>query len=767
MKGSSSTGGKTKEKARTAHFRDDITEDGKTAYSRLTSQQHRNTNTTKTNNNNNNNTQKTNKNKKQKTHTTKKPSYKATALANGGCHNTLFATAPARNKVRITNSRKASLSRHKGKGSRKGSAQEITFTHKTRFDVNFTLSANTIDGRTDELQAGIDDILLTFTEIDNNAKLLPWKKSNQAFHPAIANTDQTSASFIDIYLSRTWLGNLEKNHRVYFQIHMGHDEEYEDILPAFDDFNSHSDRNLQHSMLQAEDTAFIGWLLYSTINIDVGGLSDAIYDTLGLEVGLRWMDIRMSNKGGKGKAKPVKAIHVEVEKTSSRRITEILMKHYGRKFEDTNDFPLGIRLRFCKNIDSAAYPKERTKLIRLRARQAQIIDETRKTTAAGLLDLDVVLIPNNDKEDNNDTPSKSITLRSAIMAIKSKSTTNTPLFSSVDISYNSEEYVFAYHQSLAGEAKAMVDYLYPYLVHFYTPNSLKRGFDSIHIKEMVSFKYNISKDRVEDTIAEDSYSIIEDDNITGAIKFAAFDLSAMSLEDDDTGERPAASILGKMFGDSDSISTQNHGRAAKPQTHHDADILEVTEDELMELQRRTLLHTQTKDKISARKDKLHIQNLDTKTMLAQIRRDHQQQLNTDKSLSDNSTNDDSSEGTNDEDKEDPAAHTFRSAKDMLTEDSQVANTTDTLEDNDELMDDGISLSNTITQFEQQQDYSSQEEVEEFKDAEQMEVVLNTADESSKDSMDNSTTAHNHHWSSQSNDDRVSDSPSPEEGVQGY
>ena len=77
--------------------------------------------------------------------------------------------------------------------------------------------------------------------------------------------------------------------------------------------------HLQHSMLHAEETTFIGWLLYSTINIDVGGLSDAIYETLGFEVGLRWMDIHMSNKGGKGKAKPVKAVHVEVEKSRAEK----------------------------------------------------------------------------------------------------------------------------------------------------------------------------------------------------------------------------------------------------------------------------------------------------------------------------------------------------------------------------------------------------------------------------------------------------------------
>ena len=43
----------------------------------------------------------------------------------------------------------------------------------------------------------------------------------------------------------------------------------------------------------------------------------------------------------------------------------------------------------------------------------------------------------------------------------------------------------------------MVDYLYPYLLHIYDKKVLKKAFDSTHIKEMNSFKYNIVIDEVE------------------------------------------------------------------------------------------------------------------------------------------------------------------------------------------------------------------------------------------------------------------------------
>ena len=74
-----------------------------------------------------------------------------------------------------------------------------------------------------------------------------------------------------------------------------------------------------------------------------------------------------------------------------------------------------------------------------------------------------------------------------------------------------------------------------------------------------------------------------------------------------------------MYSGQDSISTQHHaGRSRIPQATSE-DILEITPDELKELQQAMLLHTQTKNKLSERKNVLHIANMDTNTMLKQIR----------------------------------------------------------------------------------------------------------------------------------------------------
>ena len=533
-----------------------------------------------------------------------------------------FASTPARVDERIRNSRASLLANRNGRPARKGISQ-VSFNHKNRFDVNITLHATNLEARLTELQQNIDELMAIIIQEDNNAKLLPWKVSKQDRHPAITSSDDTTGSFADIYLSRSWLGHIETKHRLYLKLYIGHDKSYNNsILPALEDWNSHSDRQFKYCMIQAEETTFIGWFLYSTISIDTGALSDAIYDDLKEEVGLRWMDIRMSTQGKKPatKSKPVKAIHVETEKARGRAIMEKLMRHYGRTFDPNTKFPNGIRLRFCKNLDNAAYKQEKTKLINLRSRQKQLVAETFKATTAGILDLDVILEEKIDiNEETNVTTTTRTTLRDAIMAIQSKHVKATPLFRSVDLAYDSEEYVFAYHQSMSDEAKAMVDYLYPYLLHLYEKKALKKAFDSIHIQEMTSFKYNIISDEVEDTVAESTYAMMKDDKLTGNQEFVEFDLSAMSIDKEGT-ERPQASILGKMYSGNDSISTQHYaGRSRAPQPNSREEIIEITQDELKELQQAMLLHTQSKGKLSERKNILHISNMDMNTMLQQIR----------------------------------------------------------------------------------------------------------------------------------------------------
>jgi hypothetical protein len=171
-----------------------------------------------------------------------------------------FASTPARVGERVKNSRAAQLASRKGLPTRKGSSQEVRFNHKNRFDVNITLYETNLEARLIELQKNIDELMAIIIQEDKNAKLLPWKAAKQERYPAITNSEDTSGSFVDIYLSRSWLGHMETKHRLYLKLHIGHDKSYNShILPALDDWNSHADRasNQQAIFPMASDYAFV------------------------------------------------------------------------------------------------------------------------------------------------------------------------------------------------------------------------------------------------------------------------------------------------------------------------------------------------------------------------------------------------------------------------------------------------------------------------------------------------------------------------------
>jgi hypothetical protein len=58
-----------------------------------------------------------------------------------------------------------------------------------------------------------------------------------------------------------------------------------------------SNHGIYYKMLQVEDSSEIGWLLYSTKEMDAGALADEIEDLVGVKIGLRWKVIDVGAKG--------------------------------------------------------------------------------------------------------------------------------------------------------------------------------------------------------------------------------------------------------------------------------------------------------------------------------------------------------------------------------------------------------------------------------------------------------------------------------------
>ena len=82
-------------------------------------------------------------------------------------------------------------------------------------------------------------------------------------------------------------------------------------------------------MQQEEDGVEIGWLLYSTREMDTGALADEIIDSIGFYIGLRWKVISTGTKQ-LGQANMVRALAVECSAKIKWRCQHKLLQLYSR-----------------------------------------------------------------------------------------------------------------------------------------------------------------------------------------------------------------------------------------------------------------------------------------------------------------------------------------------------------------------------------------------------------------------------------------------------
>ena len=119
-------------------------------------------------------------------------------------------------------------------------------------------------------------------------------------------------------------------------------------------------------MLQVADTSEIGWLVYSTWQMETDVLAQATEDTINIPIGLRWKQISMGNRKKLHSDQQVKALHIEVATENRSVAQKALLATYGRR--NTGAYPNGIRLRFALPLHTAHNLNAKAKLERLRAR---------------------------------------------------------------------------------------------------------------------------------------------------------------------------------------------------------------------------------------------------------------------------------------------------------------------------------------------------------------------------------------------------------------
>ena len=161
-----------------------------------------------------------------------------------------------------------------------------------------------------------------------------------------------------------------------------------------------------YKALQCERSAIIGWLLYSTLDMDRDLLAESIRQKVGVHVGLRFRAISVNTQQTLMADQLVRAIHVEIDCTSPMFLTD------KQKIEDLYDlermegFPLGIKLRLCPQYQDVTDPSSQTKFDRVRLKQAAFLANAYRQAS-----LDVWVLDSKDPRLGN------ATLRQLIMDI--------------------------------------------------------------------------------------------------------------------------------------------------------------------------------------------------------------------------------------------------------------------------------------------------------------------------------------------------------------
>ena len=310
-------------------------------------------------------------------------------------------------------------------------------------------------------------------------------------------------------------------------------------------------------MLQVAETAEVGWLLYSTWQMEAQVLAQAIEATIKMPVGLRWKQISTGSKERLPPDLQVKALHVEVALENRVAAQKALLAVYGRS--NSGNYPNGVRLRFSLLIHAAHNLNSKAKLERLRARQQTWLQKYEKGFSLEINQLDHPI--------GHNLPS----LRIALVSLMSKTDPSFPIFHSVDRStYRESGICFQFLPELAEEARMTISNLVPLLNHKYGPNVLKL-FSPAAVERMEGCRWDPNTEMVIGQFEDEIHFLDEDDPMKSyvsktdrptnvAMSHTSHTMTSTSSETTKHPTTSTSTLLHDM--DEDSVSTLGN------QTHH-------------------------------------------------------------------------------------------------------------------------------------------------------------------------------------------------------
>jgi hypothetical protein len=383
---------------------------------------------------------------------------------------------------------------------------------------------------------------------DSTAQIYPWYHKHDRNHNRIKTTAETpkSVSSFRIYANKVYIGDSNKVLTIYPNVRIGHEKPLKDIRRDMRNWLMEGTHGVFYKMLQAESSSEVGWLLYSTRDMDHGALADEMSDILGFQLGLRWKVIDIGVRGQIPESQKVSALSVEVEQSHRIAYQRKLIAMYGRAVKEVHEYPNGVRLRFVKQKSDCYNINEKGKIDRLRQRQ-QLFNKTIQRT----LTWDIMTL------DHSIEPGVQPTLRQMIMEITSRKYSGIPLYHSVDLDKQGSGFVFQFSAAMKEEAECMANCLLPYLKYEYPTADVPSFFTASASERCEFLQYNPDTGMVEDKEFKNSNeNDLENENLKGF----EFDFSAMEASLEET--RPVKDKAHPSPYDIDSVPTlhahENH-----------------------------------------------------------------------------------------------------------------------------------------------------------------------------------------------------------------
>jgi len=425
------------------------------------------------------------------------------------------------------------------------------------------------------------EIIKEMQQADEKLTLIPWKKfTTEPRLPPGTDTPNSLTKLVK-YLHRIYLPKKAEGTTIYPMMFIGHDIPFDDLREALQPWFSSMNYGMFYNMLQVEDAADVGWLLYSTREMDAGALADEIGDAIGHNVGLRWKNINSGTKNATGKSL-VKALTIEVSAKKKHACSRELIKLYSRTIKEPQAYPNLVRLRFVKLKKDAINKAEKSKMDKLRERQKKFLEEICSQVSYDVIQLDYSSNP-------GITPS----LRQMIMSLK-LTEKEIPIFHNVDMDWRQEGFTFQFSPYLRDDAETTINTLLPLLKHYFPEVEVESNFTDDAIERCQYMQWSDEKQMILDGDME-----IESANIEAKEELIGFEFSTRAKQD---LQRPTQQERTHMPEDSDSVSTlrDNATLAQRTQTQPSTTRISQETDAVSTTSESTMLTNESYEKINSR-----------------------------------------------------------------------------------------------------------------------------------------------------------------------